>query len=81
MLRASLSLDLDKSSVKAIQPLNTDKLRSRLEKETGRSFNDEQAAYIVELLDITNDGILDNADWIYKDIFPSRSVERSRKRS
>ncbi len=79
MLRASLALDLDKSSVKAIQPLNTDKLRSQLEEETGRSFNAEQALYIVEMLDRTKDGILDNSDWIYKDIFPSRDLERSRK--
>ncbi len=77
MLRASLALDLDQSSVKAFQPLNRDKLQSQLEEETGRTFNKEQAAYIVEVLDRTKDGILDNSDWIANDVILSRN--RSRK--
>ncbi len=67
MLRANLALDLDKSSVKAFHPLNIDQLQMQLEEETGRAFNKEQAAYIVELLDRTKDGILDNSDWRVND--------------
>ncbi len=77
MLRASLALDLDKSSVKAFQPLNTDKLQSQLEEETGRTFSKEQAAYVVEVLDRTKDGILDNSDWVANDLIFSSN--RSRK--